>query len=89
MGVKTLLFDELPVVDEIEIDVEYTAYYHPGCVQLAPEHCYPPEVEIEIRLPDGWEQNVTGKYLAAAREAIKMIEAEIRKMEEDEEPLEW
>jgi len=89
MGVKTLLFDELPVVDEIEIDVEYTAYYHPGCTQLAPEDCYPPEVEIEIRLPDGWEQNVTEKYLAAAREAIKGIEAEIRKMEEDEEPLEW
>jgi hypothetical protein len=89
MGVKTLLFDELPVVDEIEIDAEYTAYYHPGCTQLAPEDCYPPEVEIEIRLPDGWEQNVIEKYLAAAREAIKGIEAEIRKMEEDEEPLEW
>jgi len=86
---KAFTFDDLPTVDEIELELDFTYYHLPAKLSGPPESCYPEEEEAEITLPKGFEQIVIAKYMAAARLAIKGIEDKCREMEVDGTVREW
>jgi hypothetical protein len=66
---------------EVELDVEGNAYYIPGCLDRAPEDCYPDDSNLEIESvtdEDGndWEPKLT-------KDEIEMIEDKIINLVKD------
>lgn len=86
---KQFVFDDLPEVTEIELELDFSYYHLPAQLSGPPESCHPEEEEAEITLPKGFEQIVLDKYLAAARLAIKQIEDKCEEMEVDGTVREW
>ena len=89
MATKTWLFEELPVVDDIELDLDYSYSYDAGRYSGPPEDCYPAEEESEINLPAGYEDVIIAAYMKAARAAIKAVDAKVEEMNDDGLPREW
>ena len=89
MATKTWLFEELPVVDDIELELDYSYSYDAGRYSGPPEDCYPAEEDSEINLPAGYEGVIMAACMKAARAAIKAIEARVEEMNDDGLPREW
>ena len=83
------VFDDLPEVGEIELDLKYTYSFTPGRYDGPPESCYPDEEDMEIIPPEGYEETIIAAYMKAAREAIKAIDSKISDLEFDNMPRKW
>lgn len=68
-------FDDLPCVDNIEIEFKCDYSFTPGRYFGPPELCYPDEEDFDVYGPDDTEiiRIVTRKYLEASQQAIKNI----------------
>lgn len=82
-------FDDLPTVDEITLELDFTYSFTPAKLDGPPENCYPEEEEAEIIMPQHWEATIICKYMAAARLAIKQVEDKCMEMEVDGTCREW
>lgn len=76
-------------IDLIELDIDWTYYFDAGRTNCKPEDAYPPEEEMSLSLPKGWEQTIIDHYMAGARQAIKDIEDQMMDLEFDRAPAEW
>jgi len=72
-GTRKVTFeqDQLPGVDDLELDVEYL-YEHKPADAVSGE-----DTNSEIKLVEGWESQVQLAYLKASREAIRKIQLDL------------
>lgn len=91
MNIKTWTFEdeELPTVDSIELDLEWSYSYDAGRYSGPPEDCYPDAEDSEINVPAGYEQIIMAAYIRAAQKAIKAVDAKIEEMNSDNLAREW
>lgn len=81
---------ELPEIDtEIELELDFTYSYDPGCYSGLPENCYPSEEDAEITLEPEWEKRVIRIYTQAMQNAIKSIHAQCDEMCSDGTVASW
>lgn len=62
-------------LEEIELDIDGSAYYIPGCLDRAPEDCFPTESDVEIISitdEDGndWESRLTKSEIDMVEDVI-------------------
>jgi hypothetical protein len=88
---KTYTFEdkELPTVDSIELDLDWSYSHDAGRYSGPPEDCYPGSTESEIAPPAGYEQIIMAAYVRAAQKAIMAIDAKIKEMNGDNTAAEW
>ena len=77
MFYKELTFDELPAVDEINLDATIYYYHLDAKTDGLPENCYPEEEEFEVTLEPGYADVIMAAYVREARYAIKEIDRKV------------
>lgn len=85
---KTIAF-ELPAIDEIEIEIDYTYSFTPGKYYGPFEDSYPDDEDSDIEIVKGYEATIMAVYLKLAKEAIKSVEDQVQKMLDDGMPRQW
>jgi len=89
MHTKSQTFDDLPMPDDITLELEWVYSFDPGQLTGPFENCYPPSEESEICLPMDWELIVIAEYQRAGIAAIQEIKKRAEAMEWDGTPAEW
>ena len=89
MPKKTITFDNLPQIDEIELELDWSYRVTPGRFEGLPENCFPDDAEWEITPPADLRWAIMARYIRAAEEAITMIEGKISDMDCDAMPRKW
>ena len=78
MGTNTWTFEELPNVEAIDLELEYTYEEDGG------DYYNPPSISTEVCIADkDWKDLVMAKYIEAAKLAIEKIEDELATIEDD------
>ena len=81
MFYRELTFDDLPAVEEINLDATIYYYYRKANTDGLPENCYPEEEEFEITLEPGYADLIMAAYVREARYAIKEIEQKVSEID--------
>jgi hypothetical protein len=74
---------------ELELDLDYTYSYDPGCYSGLPENCYPAEEECEVLPPPDLANRVKRHAEKMIPLWIKQIESRCMDMELDNDPAVW